>query len=243
MDFVSGAGRNQSVYFLPMLKQTAPKALRFAALLLILVAVACASEATTTPLPQSTALPTTAPAPTVAATDPQTSPTIAPTQASAPDTTEIKSVFIQLTDPLDEPQFYCLDVPGSGTAVRLQAALQAHTCKQIETAEDELFAFDFPNDGQIYMEEYDVCVEADAPVAGSELFFRPCSDSPNQIFTVDEDIIFLGDGIQDGLCVSVEPGPGIATGGPSHLRRDVTLESCDSIAPSISRWIFGLFHY
>jgi hypothetical protein len=165
------------------------------------------------------------------------------TQAPIADTTEITSVFIQLTDPLDEPQFYCLDVPGSGTAVRLDAALQAHTCKPIETAEDELFAFDFPNGGQIFMEEYDVCVEADGAIAGAELYFRPCSDSPNQVFTVDEDIIFLGDGIQDGLCVSVDPAPGIPTGGPSHLRRDVTLQPCDSTDPSIARWIFGLFDY
>jgi hypothetical protein len=32
-------------------------------------------------------------------------------------------VFIQWTDPLDGPQFYCLDVPGSGAAVRLHVAL------------------------------------------------------------------------------------------------------------------------
>ena len=211
---------------------------------MLVLSVACGTEATATPPPQATAVPTIAPAPTVEATATQISPTaVQPTATHIPVTDEIASVFIQLTDPLDEPQFYCLDVPGSGTAVRLQSPLQAHTCKPIETAEDELFAFDFPNDGQIYMEEYDLCVEAGEAKAGSALFFRPCSDAATQFFSVDIDIIRLGDGIRDGLCLSVDPAPGIPTGGPSHLRRDVTLQPCESLDPSISRWIFGLFYY
>ena len=221
-----------------MLKQTASKALGLSALLLMLV-VACSSDATATSQPQATAVATiasTEPASTVSPTD---APTIAPTR----DTTDLSSVFIQLTDPLDEPQFYCLDVPGSGTAVRLHAAIQVHTCKRIETAEDELFVFDFPDDGQIYMEEYDQCLEAEGDGTGSAVYLRDCSESINQVFTVDNDIIFLSDGIQERLCLAADPNPGIATGGPSHLRRDMSLQPCDSVEPSFARWIFGLFDY
>jgi hypothetical protein len=217
------------------------------ALLSLVVLTACGTAATSTSPPQATAVPTSAPVPTIEALATQTSPTETltkePPAATTPDTADISSVFIQLADPLDEPQFYCLDVPGSGTSVRLQAALQVHTCKQIETAEDELFAFDYPSPGQIYMEAYDLCIEADGTTSGSQIFFRPCSNSPNQIFTVDFDIIRLGDGIHDGLCVAVDPAPGIPTGGPSHLRRDVTLQPCNPLDPAISRWIFGLFDY
>jgi hypothetical protein len=151
--------------------------------------------------------------------------------------------FIQLTDPLDEPQFYCLDVPGAGTAVRLDSALQAHTCKPLETVEDELFTLDHPADGQIYMEAYDLCAEATGTTPGSTVIMKACSESPNQRFTIDDDLIQLDGAGQSNLCLSVDPGPGIPTGGPSHLRRDLTLESCDTAAPELSQWIFGMFDY
>ena len=93
------------------------------------------------------------------------------------------------------------------------------------------------------MEAYDLCMEADEAVAGTSLLLEPCSESPNQLFSVDGDIILLCDGIQDGLCLAVAVGPGTPTGGPSHLRRGLALEDCASIAPLRSRWIFGLFVY
>ncbi len=221
-----------------MLKPIAPKALGLSSFLLMMV-VACSSDATATSHLQITA------SATIVSTEPvPTLPTTyTPTMASTRNATDLSSVFIQLTDPLDEPQFYCLDVPGSGTGVRLHAAIQVHTCKRIETAQDELFALDFPDDGQIYMEEYDRCLEAEGDEAGSDVYLRDCSDSLNQVFTVDDDIIFLGDGIQDGLCLAADSNPGIATGGPSHLRRDMSLQACDSVEPSLARWIFGLFDY
>ena len=37
--------------------------------------------------------------------------------------------LIRLQDPLDEPEYYCVDVPGAGSSLNLQGALQAHTCK------------------------------------------------------------------------------------------------------------------
>ena len=213
--------------------------------LLLVVLTACGTTAT--PLPQATAEPTIAPIPTIEALATQTSPTgtptLEPSAATSSDAADINLVFIQLTDPLDEPQFYCLDVPGSGTAVRLHVALQVHTCKLIETAEDELFALDYPGPGQVIMEAYDLCLEADGTRAGSLIFLRPCSDSPKQIFKVDSDIIRIGDGIQGGLCVAADPAPDIATGGPSHLRRDVALQPCNPLDPAIPRWIFGLFDY
>jgi hypothetical protein len=152
-------------------------------------------------------------------------------------------VFIQLTDPLDEPQFYCVDVPGSGTAVRLNSPLQAHTCKPLETAEDELFAFDHPGDGQIYMEAYDLCAEATGPAAGSTVVLQPCSASANQRFVVEGDTVRLATDGQPKLCFAVDPGDGIPTGGPSHLRRDLSLENCESTRAELASWTFGIFDY
>ena len=61
--------------------------------------------------------------------------------------------LIQLQNPLDEPEFYCVDVPGAGLSLNLQSALQAHTCK-LTAAEDETFTFNYPSVGQIYMEAF-----------------------------------------------------------------------------------------
>lgn len=152
-------------------------------------------------------------------------------------------MFIQLTDPLDEPQFYCLDVPGAGTAVRLDSAIQAHTCKPLRTAEDELFTLDHPAAGQIFMEAYGLCVEATGTTSGSTVILAACSESPNQRFMIEEDLIRLADAGQKMLCLAVDPGPGIPTGGPSHLRRDLTLENCETAPPELSQWIFGIFDY
>ena len=164
-------------------------------------------------------------------------PTVAPT------TVTDDRVFIQLTDPLDEPEYYCVDVPGAGPGVRLQSALQAHTCKPIDTAADELFTIDHPKARQIYMEAYQLCLEAEEPGEGSSLRLQACSDSELQLFTVQDDIISLDSELQEGLCLAVDPDPGIPTGGPSHLRRALTLESCETTNHSLMRWSLGLFDY
>lgn len=195
------------------------------------LAAACTDASTPSPL-SVTELPTTVAIPT---------PTRPP--FASPATVAADPVFIQLTDPLDEPEYYCVDVPGAGRGVSLNAPLQAHTCKTLATAADELFTIDHPNEGQILMQAYDLCVEADGAKHGSSLRLHPCSDSPLQRFAVDGDFIRLNSGAQDGLCMVVAAGSGIPTGGPSHLRRDLTLEECETMEPELGRWIIGLFDY
>jgi hypothetical protein len=112
----------------------------------VMLFMACSAGASPSPTPPSdtpSSTPAIMPAPTVNPT-----PTVPPTTAGD------DRVFIQLTDPLDEPEYYCVDVPGAGPGVRLQSALQAHTCKPLNTAADELFTFDRLKAGQIYMEAY-----------------------------------------------------------------------------------------
>ena len=163
--------------------------------------------------------------------------------ATTQTTLEVERVFIQLVDPLDEPEFYCMDVPGAGGGVRLDSDLQAHTCKPITTAADELFTMDHPNVGQIYMEAYDLCVEAEGARKGSPLRLQPCSNSHHQLFALEDGVIRLRDRDRVALCLAVAPGSGIPTGGPSHLRRALTLEDCDTIDPTLIRWSVGLFDY
>ena len=141
-----------------------------------------------------------------------------------------------MADPLDEPEYYCLDVPGAGSGVRLDSPLQAHTCKPVAQAADELFAMDQPSDLQIYMPAYDLCLASSGPGAGAVLRLQPCADSPLQRFVYTEDGYILLQG-QDQICLAIDPGPGIPTGGPSHLRRDLHLEDCEGIEPSLTVWL------
>ena len=207
-----------------------------------MLAVACGNASKVTP-PPAKLVPTPTSAQPSLATATQTPPTPFPTQTAVPPAEKVDSLFIQLTDPLGEPQFYYVDVPGPGTAVRLNSPLQAHTCKPLETAEDELFAFDYLGEGQIYMEAYDLCAEATGQTAGPTVVLQPCSDSPNQRFVVDCGTVRLATGGQPDLCLAVDHNDGIPTGGPSHLRRDLTLEGCESISAELSSWTFGIFDY
>lgn len=140
--------------------------------------------------------------------------------------------LVELVDPLDEPERYCVDVPGWGNRLNLNAALMAHTCKP--GAADELFTINHPAAGQLYMRAYDRCAAAESDRAGAEVFLKPCDSSPLQRFS------FEGDGkirLSAGkTCLVVAEGSGQPTGGPSHLRRDLTLESCESVEESRSKW-------
>ena len=107
---------------------------------LLLAAAACGTsdpaptpQVTPTPAVESTAVPTAAPpTPTVAAPTPTAS---APTSATPSmagidvDPAKAEATLVQLVDALDEPEYYCVDVPGFGGSLSLQSALMAHTCK------------------------------------------------------------------------------------------------------------------
>ena len=143
--------------------------------------------------------------------------------------------LIQLIDPLDEPEFYCVDVPGFRDRLNLDAPLMAHTCKP--GAADELYMVDHPKPGQLYMKAYDRCVEATSAEKGGKVLMKACSDSLMQRFTIKSDgqIELAG----KGLCLTVADVPGVPTGGPSHLRRDLTLAACGEAKPALSRWNVG----
>jgi len=145
--------------------------------------------------------------------------------------------LIQLADPLDEPEFYCVDVPGFGASLDVDAPLSAHTCKP--GADDELFSFNTPNEGQFHMDAYDLCMQAESATAGASAILNECSDEPLQQFNITG----LGQiqlGVDSNLCLAVAAGEGIPTGGPSHLRRGLSIENCDEIDVSLTVWHIGV---
>ena len=147
------------------------------------------------------------------------------------------NALIHLVDPLDDPGHYCIDVVGFGSGVLLQEPLQAHTCKPADNR-DEQFTYR-PSTGQLYMEEYQLCLQPENLAPGSELYLRGCSDSPLQRFEL------FGDGFirlpvdgRDQLCVAVAPGEGEIINS-IHKRRDLSLAACDATEPSLIQWTFS----
>ena len=149
--------------------------------------------------------------------------------------------LIQLVDPLDEPEFYCVDVPGFRASLDLEGALTAHTCKP--GADDELFTVGHPLAGNLSMPAYDRCVEAAGATDGAELYLKPCADDSLQRFSVsDAGQLRLEPAAESAqntaYCIAVAAGDGQPTGGPSHLRRDLLLTPCADADPSVTRWTF-----
>ena len=143
--------------------------------------------------------------------------------------------LIQLRDPLDEPEYYCVDVPGFGRSLDLEGTLTAHTCKP--NADDELFMVNHPAPGQIYMPAYDRCMEASSAEADAVLRLTACSDSALQQFSViDDGTIQLQSSNSETLCLSVADEAGQPTGGPSHLVRDLLLLPCATVTTALSQW-------
>ncbi len=143
-------------------------------------------------------------------------------------------VMIRLVDPLDEPEFYCIDVPGFRQNVQLDAPLMAHTLKRFGSA-DEMFAIDHPSSGQISAIEYGLCIQAESAQAGAKLLLKPPSDSPLQRFTfTDSGAIVLEQ--NPDLCIAIAPGSGQKAGGPSHLRRDLGIVSLKSSDLKLHTW-------
>lgn len=154
-------------------------------------------------------------------------PPVEPTSTSEPVPPRTESL-VMLREPLDKPEFYCVDVAGFGSSLNLSAPLQAHTCKP--NADDELFMFDESGEGQFFMDAYEVCAESGDGV----LYVRKCVDSPGQWFVFEDDGR-IGSQESD-QCLTVQGGSGQPAGGRSHLRRDLLLLPCDEVEPQLSRW-------
>ena len=142
--------------------------------------------------------------------------------------------LIQLADPLDEPEYYCVDVPGFGARLNLGAALMAHTCKP--GADDEMFAVNRPRPGNLSMPAYELCLAADSASGGAQLHLQECSDSALQRFAHQTGGMLVLFGTE--LCLAVAPEAGQPTGGPSHLRRDLSLQPCSTTETALASWLF-----
>ncbi|MGI9235908.1 MAG: alpha/beta fold hydrolase [Woeseiaceae bacterium] len=145
--------------------------------------------------------------------------------------------FVRLVAPLDEPEFYCLDIAGWGDHLQLDDPLQTHTCKA-RGGDDQMFHFD---DGRLKVSRYDRCVQVagsgDATLAGAAVIAKPCSKNTLQDLLLDDDgRIHVG---QTSYCLAAGHESTEASG-PSHLWRTLTVENCDTAPAHLSTWQVGL---
>ena len=148
--------------------------------------------------------------------------------------------LIQLVDPLDEPEHYCFDVTGRGETLQLDSPAQAHTCKDLQVDDewdDQWFRMNAPVLGMISVEEHARCVEAAGAVGGSELVFEDCDTTEAlQSWDLTKDGR-ISPADTPALCWAVAEGKtGEPAGGVSHVRRDMTLETCTSVDAIYATW-------
>jgi hypothetical protein len=176
----------------------------------------------------------------------QDAPTItAPSGVFAPG--EAYEGRIRLTRFLDEPDGYCLDIPG-GPGRRIEdVPMWVHTCHMFAWPDQVVRVA--PEGGLVF--DGDLCLTADALEAGAGFDLAACDGRPEQDVALT-DAMQLRIGGTD-LCVHVAgfgPSPfGLSTNGEdrfgrgvpinppmSHLARPLTALPCASGDPGFSRW-------
>ena len=145
-------------------------------------------------------------------------------------------VQVRLVDPLDEPEFYCLDLMGWGDHLQLDDPVQAHTCKTRNPG-DQLFTF---KDASVLVGDTGRCLEvasSGTPLPGAAILARKCSDSPMQKIRLEENGHITV--IDSGLCLVVGDQSTDASG-PSHVWRVLAVGACDGAGAERMTWQIGL---
>lgn len=175
----------------------------------------------------------------------------------APDAAGLKSANgyegrVRLTRFLDEPDGYCLDVPGPVGSEMLEFPLVAHTC-HADPLGDQVFQINANGSGEIRWttDKHDLCFTATKSEAMSKLKLEACEAPERQRFEYTERREFNLSGTD--LCIHVErtgagqmqpPGEGQDAYGRgrsvnaqfTHLMRFLELRPCGDGDPSMSRW-------
>ena len=214
------------------------------AFLAIVAVVACSPDPENTgaphatePRPQTgvttpaapTATASSVPVPTASGPGTPAAATPTPTRARTP-----PAGLIRLADLLDDPLGYCVDVAGFGANLRLDAPLQAHTCKP--GSDDQLFSI-MPEHG-VLLTQHDRCLTLAAADPGSPVQVERCDpgNAMQRFQFLDDGRILLGMRDHPPVCLGVASGPGEPAGGRNHLRRDLILYDCASADPALITW-------
>lgn len=137
--------------------------------------------------------------------------------------------LLRTVQALDEARGYCLDIAGEGQTLRLDDALQAHTCKYGGPLDDQ--RFERTDGGAIRATMYNRCLAAASLESGARLLVRPCASVPAQLWSMAWGR--LSPASRPDLCVTLAGEKGQPAGTPTMIspvyhRRDVGLDRCDA---------------
>ncbi len=157
---------------------------------------------------------------------------------AVPGTARAETVEIYLLDMLDNTQAgYCIDIAGGREKqARAEDGLQGHTCYSPGGALgwDQTFETDRFAGGELYMVNYDVCMQAASLEAGSALELAACDGSDAQGFEFSGEGTIVSTAAPE-LCVTV----GEATrSGRSDVNqiKELTLEACSGDMAAYQTW-------
>ena len=153
---------------------------------------------------------------------------------SAPRAQDFMGGNFMLTDALDAPKRYCLDLEGYAYITDVTAPVIVHSCKE-GLFKDGTWLVDYPQPGQIYLPEYELCAAADSAQQDAEVVLQECSDAPLQHFAFrDDGKVEVTTDSAEKFCLAVG-----VTSRPTgnNLRRQTRMTSCDDTDESLTQWI------
>ena len=139
-----------------------------------------------------------------------------------------------LKDELDAAKRYCLDLEGYAYTTDTSAPVIVHSCKE-GFFKDGTWMVDYPQPGQVYLPEYDLCAAAENLQEGANVVLRSCDDGALQHFVFrDDGKVEVKAGSTDRYCLAVGE-----TSRPTgnNLRRETRITSCDETDEKYAQWI------
>lgn len=148
-----------------------------------------------------------------------------------------QSMFLRSMYELEDPRGYCLDIPGFGAQIRIDAPITTHTCKYSLPGfdVDEIFEH---TEGKLRLVNYDRCLSADPMEAGrADVNSIDCGDAHPWQVHADGRVTPTAD---SGQCLTLAAervfvNTSIGTV-PPYSSRAVSLESCTADASYRQRW-------
>ena len=153
---------------------------------------------------------------------------------SAPQAQEFMGGNLMLSDALDAPKRYCLDLEGYAFTTDTSAPVIVHSCKE-GFFKDGTWMVDYPQPGQIYLPEYELCAAAKSLQEGADVILQSCSDAPLRQFVFrDDGKVEVKSDSPEKFCLAVGE-----TSRPTgnNLRRETRITSCDETEELYTQWI------
>lgn len=148
-----------------------------------------------------------------------------------------QSMFLRSFYELEDPRGYCLDIPGFGARMQIDAPITTHTCKYSLPGFDVDEIFEHA-DGKLRLVNYDRCLSADSMEAGSAVVNSiDCGDAhPWEVHT-DGRVTPAADSRQCLTLAAERVFVNTSIGTvPPYSSRAITLQRCTANASYRQRW-------